>query len=259
MKNILGSVVAVCIAAACAPFADAQILWNNGPVVTHPGAGPGGVDVSMASVVPNAGGSNTTATLWRADDFTVGGPGWSISSIGMLAYDTGFGTPRWTSARIEIREAGASGPGALVASVAATWDLAGINRTFNGVTANTDRQLNALTGNFAGLLLGPGNYWVVLSITHAVGTTTSWVPYVMDPNPGQPNNPTTRVGNSMVTTDSGATWQAGIVTTGNWNQSPELPFTIQGTVIPEPTTYALLACGALAIAAAARRRRRCQH
>ncbi len=97
---------------------------------------------------------------------------------------------------------------------------------------------------------------MVLKITHSVAATNSWVPYVMDPNAANPNNPITRVGNSMVTTDSGATWVPGTVTTGGWNQSPEIPFLVRGEVIPEPATVALLAFGGLAIAAGAYRRRK---
>lgn len=227
-------------------------LWDNGPLVTHAGAGAGGADVSMASLVPNTTGSNVTAALWRADDFTVGGPGWDVSSVVMFGYDTNNATPRWTSASISIY---ADSPtGTLVASSSATWELAGINRVFNGAgnLSNTARQVNSITADFGSLLLDAGNYWVVLSITHAVDGTNSWVPYVMDIDPANPDNPITRVGNSQVTTDSGVTWGPGNVTTGGWNQSPELPFLVYGSVVPAPASLALLGLGGFV---AGRRRR----
>lgn len=226
--------------------ASADILYNNGPLVTHPGAGPGGVNVSMASAVPNTGGSNVTATVWRADNFAVGGPGWSVSTINMFAYDTSNPTPRWSTAQIQIRAGAANG--AVVGSAVPTWGLAGINRTFNGVTADTARQLSMLTADFGGLDLDPGTYFAVLTITNSATPTpaNNWFPYVMDINPNNANDPITRVGNSLVSTDSGVNWVAGVVTTGSWNQSPEVPFVVNGTLIPEPASaMAVLGLGML--------------
>jgi hypothetical protein len=223
--------------------ASADILFNNGPMITHPDAGPGGVDVSMASVVPNSGGSNTTATIWRADDFAVSGDGWNVSTINMFAYDTSNPTPRWSTAQIQIRSGAANGT--VVGSAVPTWGLAGINRTFNGGTTDTARQLSMLSADFGGLELDPGTYFAVLTITSSAGAN-NWVPYVMDINPNNANDPITRVGNSLVSTDSGANWTAGVVTTGGWNQSPELPFVVNGTLIPEPASaMAVLGLGVL--------------
>lgn len=223
--------------------ASADILFNNGPLVTHPDAGPSGVDVSMASAIPNAGGSNVTATIWRADNFAVGGPGWTVSTISTFAYDTANPTPRWTSAQIQIRS-GTPG-GAVVGSAAASWGLAGINRTFNGVLTNTDRQLSMITADFGSLELAPGTYWMTLSIVNSAGAN-SWFPYVMDIDPNNPGNPITRVGNSMVSTDSGVTWGAGTVTTGGWNQQPEVSFLVNGNLVPEPASaMAVLGLGVL--------------
>jgi hypothetical protein len=187
----------------------------------------------MASAVPNSGGSNTTATVWRADDFAVGGPGWSVSTINMFAYDTSNPTPRWSTAQIQIRAGAANG--AVVGSAVPTWGLAGINRTFNGVTTDTARQLSMLTADFGGLELDPGTYFAVLTITNSAAAN-NWVPYVMDINPNNANDPITRVGNSLVSTDSGANWTPGTLATGGWNQAPEVPFVVNGTLIPEPSS-----------------------
>lgn len=247
-KLFVMSVIAGTAAAASA----GSTLWDNGPMVTHAGAGAGGADVSMASAVPNTTGSNVTSALWRADDFTVGGPGWNVSSVVMFGYDTNFASPRWSSASISIY---ADAPdGTLMATSAATWELAGINRVFNGAgnLSNTARQINQITADFGSLQLDAGNYWVVLSITHSVAGTNSWTPYVMDIDPANPDNPITRIGNSRVTTNSGATWGPGNVTTGDWNQSPEIPFLVMGSVVPAPGALAVLGLGGLV---AGRRRR----
>lgn len=243
MKTYTCSFLTAALCALWVPGAAAQ-LWDNGPLVTHPGGGPGGVDVSMASSVPNATGSNVTATTWRADDFSNAVP-WVVTSIDMYAYDTNFPAPRWTSAEIQIRRGAPDGP--LVSSAAATWQLAGINRVFNGAgnLANTARGVNVLTADFGGVNLSPDTYFSTLSIVHSQ-TANSWFPYVMDINPANPDDPITRVGDSMVSTDSGASWTPGTVTTGGWNMSPEVPFRVYGQVVPEPASWVslvLLVCG----------------
>ncbi|MCC5821667.1 MAG: PEP-CTERM sorting domain-containing protein [Phycisphaerales bacterium] len=250
------SKISMCCAgliAASAGLASADVLWDNGSMVTHAGAGAGGADVSMASAVPNTAGSNVTASLLRGDDFSVGGPGWIISNIQMFAYDTNNANPRWSDAQISIRENNGGSVGDVVASAAATWEYSGINRVFNGEAnlSNTARQIQTLTADFGGLVLGAGDYWVTIGITNTAGVN-SWMSFVMDNNPDDANNPITRVGNSIISTNSGETWAAGNVTTGDWNQSPELPFLINGTIVPAPGAMALLGLGGLM---AGRRRR----
>lgn len=232
---------------------EAQILWDNGPMVTHPGAGAGGADVSMASLLPNAAGSNITAALWRGDDFTVGGPGWIVDQIDVFGYDTNNPVPRWDDATVQIRAG--SPDGAVVGSASATWQLAGINRTFNGAgnLGNEARQISRLTADFGGLNLTPGDYWMVYTITHSVAGTNSWFSYVMDINPANPDDPITRVGNSVSGADSGMTWATASVTTGGWNQAPEIPFIVYGQVVPEPASMLLLALSGIACLALRRR------
>lgn len=221
-------------------------LWNNGPLVTHVGAGAGGADVSMASAVPNAGGSNITATAWRADDFTVSGGGWMVNSITGFAYDTNNNPPRFGAGTIEIRQGTVTG--SVVASVAATWADSGIYRVFNGAAnlSNTARRVFNITGNFGGVSLADGTYFAVFNMSNTAATN-NWMPYVMDPNSGNPDDPITRIGNSVVSVDSGVTWNPATVTTGSWNQAPELPFAIEGDAVPEPATMIGLGAGVLAL------------
>lgn len=248
----------VVAALAVVAGANAQLLYSNGPLVTHPGQGAGGADVSMASLVPNTGGSNVTAAVWRADDFTVGGPGWVVNRIDTYAYDTNNANPRFANALIQIRRGSAEGE--VVASANATWSYSGINRVFNGVAnlSNTARQLQRVTGTFADIVLDPGLYFMVFKVDNTASTPTAvvnnWVPYVMDINPSDANDPITRIGNSLVSTNSGVSFSTATVTTGGWNQAPELAFEVYGQPVPEPAT--MLALGAGLAAVAARRRRR---
>jgi hypothetical protein len=201
----------------------------------------------MASAVPNSGGNNTNATIANqfaiADDFTVGGAGWNVTTVEMFAYDTGApaGVPRFTSALMEIRQG--TPTGALMGTGTVTWAYSGINRVFNGVgnLLNTDRQVQRMTGVF-NVTLAPGTYWMVQSIQT---TGSAWTPYVMDLNPQNANDPITRVGNAMIRNTG--VWAPGTVTTGGWNQAPEHPFIVNGSPVPEPASMVALGLGALAL------------
>ena len=84
-------------AAPAAPAANpAAILFDNGPLTTHPGGGAGGAN---ASAVQTALGLTTfgfghaiTTGFRMADDFTVPAGGWNISTITFYAYQTGSTT-----------------------------------------------------------------------------------------------------------------------------------------------------------------------
>ena len=231
-------------------------LWDNGPFITHPGAGFGGAHVSMASAVPNSAGNNTNGTIVNsfaiADDFTVGGLGWDVTTVEMFAYDSlaPAGVPRFTSTLMEIRDG--SPTGTLIATGTTSWAYSGINRVFNGAAnlLNTDRQVQRVTGVF-NVTLNPGTYWLV----HSIQTTGSaWTPYVMDPNVQNPNDPITRVGNAMIRNTG--VWAPGTVTTGAWNQAPEHPFIVNGQPVPEPGSMIALGLGAAALLARRRRNKK---
>ena len=75
---------------------DGVVLYDNGPLVTHPGGGAGGAD---ASALQTALGMNTlgsgnqlSAGNRIADDFTVTGGGWFIETVTFFGYQTGSST-----------------------------------------------------------------------------------------------------------------------------------------------------------------------
>ena len=73
------------------------VLYDNGPLVTHPGGGAGGAD---ASALQTTLGMNTLGAGHQfllgyrlADDFTVTDPcGWDVQTITFFAYQTGSTT-----------------------------------------------------------------------------------------------------------------------------------------------------------------------
>lgn len=229
---------AIALVMVVAPLAMAAELYNNGPVVTHPGQGFGGADVSMASSNANSGGANMLSPTYRcADDFTVPAGGWVLDGIKLSGYRTSAppGNPGWTTFDLKIWAGANPGVGAPVYQTNAAPAIAFTNvyRIFNGVAnlQNTDRALNSLTFALPNLNLAAGQYWFDLSVG---GAATGWMNYVMDPNPANPNDPITRIGNAKQWT--GASWVAPTYT-------PEFPFSVTG--VPEPAALALLALGLL--------------
>ena len=72
------------------------ILFDNGPLTTHPGGGAGGANASAlqtALTLTSYGFGHAITTGFRmADDFTVPAGGWNISQITFYAYQTGSTT-----------------------------------------------------------------------------------------------------------------------------------------------------------------------
>jgi hypothetical protein len=255
------------IVALSASFASAQVLFNNhgtGAVpelVTHPGAGPGGVDVSMTSSTYNVAGSavlrqGATGPHFRiADDFTVTGPGWDLNAITVFAYQTGQAAPGWTGFNMNIWSGAPNAGGTIVGtSTLASFSSANINRVFNGAAnlTNTDRRVQAITFNLAGLTLAPGTYWIDWQVE---GGASAWAPTVTRPNPANPNAPIDVFGNGLQMT-TGGVWQ--FIGTGSGvpqGQGGETPFIVYGQPVPEPGTMLALAAGLGAIAARRRRKK----
>jgi hypothetical protein len=245
-----------------AGIAGAQtLLHDNGGMVTHPGAGPGGRDVSMAESIGgvSTAGSNVLAQAgvhFRiADDFVVTGPGWIVANVRVHAYQTGAATPTWTGAELNIWNAEPAAEGAQMvftqSYTAGQLNITntGINRIFNGAAnlTNQDRQVNSLTMSTGNLVLNPGTYWIDWRI---VGGASAWAPYVMVANPVEPNSPTTVFDNGRQMFNAAGDWQPLLQAPG-----AETPFHVYGEVVPEPTTMLALAAG---VGLLARRRRKAQ-
>jgi len=228
------------LAVAAATVAYGDLLYDNGPFITHPGQGAGGADVSMCSVNPNSGGSNmrlTTEPYYRcADDFVVPAGGWILDKVRTFGYETGAapGSPAWTGFSMKIWS-GTPGTGTVVYQTTAAPTIAwtGVYRVFNGTTnlTNTQRAVNYLDWTLPNVQLGPGTYWVDVQVQ---GGSSGWWNYVMDPNPSNPNDPITRVGNAMQLTTSG--WGPAVAGTPAVNVS--FPFLVYG--VPEPASLILL-------------------
>jgi subtilisin family serine protease len=212
------------------------VLYDNGPLVTHPGAGPGGSDHStlqnvslgMLTLGFNAGLPNG---FRMADDFTVTeSGGWNVDTITFYAYQTGSTTTSsFTHVNYRIWDGVPGEPGSnLVFGDTTTNRLLStdwINAyRISETTINTQRPIMHVIAE-GGFHLAPGTYWVDWQLD---GTIAS--------GPWQP--PVTITG--QATTGNGLQFNP---TTGLWAPANDtgtgtpqgLPFTIEGELAdPHP-------------------------
>lgn len=231
-----------------------QTIYSNGGIVTNPGAGSFGADVSQASVTANSGGSSAFLSgagpgFRIADNFTVPvGETWTVTSISNLLYITStlgtYGNPPAspiTSINMNIWNGNPSlGGSSIVASSTAlgtaTWT--NIYRTFNGTLVNDQRPVFDVQTTFPSIVLTSGTYYMDIQAagTSPNGTTTVFMPFVMTAPGGVP---TTTVGDAFQMSAAGV-W--ALTSVGSALQPVEFPFSVQGSIaaVPEPATYGLI-------------------
>ncbi|TDE02430.1 S8 family serine peptidase [Jiangella asiatica] len=209
-------------------------LYDNGPVVTHPAAGPDGSDRSvmqnvtlgMTTLGVNGGAS---AGNRLADDFTVTDPyGWDVEAVTFLAYQTGSSTDSTidgVTLRIWDGEPGA--PGSEVVFGDTTTDRrsdtawSGAYRV-SETNLDTARPVMTVTAA-AGVHLEPGTYWLDWQFAADSGTGP-WQPPVTVPGE--------RVTGDGRQLGASGTWLA-VVDAGT-GTALGLPFTVTGTATPAP-------------------------
>jgi hypothetical protein len=242
-------------ALTCAANAWAVELYNNGPLATGATLTGGGIapagtqwsELQTSLGLNTLGFGHAVSSGFRvADDFTVPAPGWTIDSIRVFAYQTGGSSTTTTFNNVNFR----------------IWDgvpnAAGSNIVFGDTTTNrltgssfsslyrasstapgTTRPIWNLDAS-AGVDLGPGTYWIDWQ---AGGTLASgpWAAPVtilgLNAKPGSNGlqyDPTALLWNPA--NDSG---------TGTPRQ--DLPFVINGSLIPEPASFGLLTLSGIAL------------
>lgn len=204
------------------------VLYDNGPLITHPGGGAGGADVSAlqtALAMSTFGfGNQLTAGNRVADDFTVTGGGWFIDTITFFGYQTGSSTAStFTAVNLRIWDGPPNLPTSSVVfgdtttnrMISSTWS--NIYRTLDTSLGATDRPIMANV-TAINTFLPAGTYWVDWQ---ADGTLASgpWAPPISIL--GQ-----TTTGNAQQFTTAGG-W-ANLIDTGSGTPQG-LPFIIEGS------------------------------
>ena len=206
------------------------LLYDNGPLVTNPGAGSGGADVSAiqssygSTLFGSGNNAGAASPIYLADDFTVPAGGWTVSDIEFFGYQTGGNptTSTFTNVFVQIW----NGPPNVAGSAVVFGDLttnrlasstfSGIFRTDATTFSNTQRPIYRNTVTI-GATLPAGTYWVQWGSTGSLASGP-WAPPVTVAGATTPPP-----GNALQFT-AGA-WQAAL----DGTFGIDLPFLVNGT------------------------------
>jgi len=158
--------------------------YNNGPIVNSPGTGTGGMDESLVYTPLTLWGAGMqSGTNSVADDFTVTGGMWDVSSMEFLGYQSFSGTTSSiTGIYVQVWNGNPTVAGSTV-----VWGDMTTNRMTStsfaniyrgSVSGNTDRPVMKIIANTAGLSLMPGTYWVQFAASGSASYTGPWVPTI---------------------------------------------------------------------------------
>lgn len=212
------------------PGAPLAVLFDNGPLVNSPGTGPGGADESLAmdttAGLTTRGFNHSLSGAFRvADDFTVTGWGWNVTSISFFPYMGNSPTTPSpiTGINLQIWDGSPDGVGSTV-----LFGDTATNRLTSSAFANIYRRLESqptdatrpvMVSAAAVLLsLAPGTYWLDWQVDGDITFTGPWAPPVTID--GQ-----TTTGNALQSV--AAVWQPAVDAT---LLTPlGLPFIVEGT------------------------------
>jgi uncharacterized repeat protein (TIGR01451 family) len=216
-----------------------ELLHDNGPFVTHPGAGPGGSDHSVLQnstlgMITLGFGVQQSAGNRMADDFTVTDPnGWDVSQLRFYAYQTGSGTTSTiTGLNYRIWDGPPNEPTSNIIFgdtttnrlVATNWSNA---YRVSQTTVDTNRPIMNVDAS-GGFHLPAGTYWVDWQFAGSLAS-----------GPWQPPITITGVtvtGNAMQYTSTG--W-APANDTGTTPYQQGMPFLIHGVIADDPVCSTL--------------------
>jgi hypothetical protein len=204
-------------------------LYDNGPLITHPGGGAGGNNASALqtalSMTLYGFGAQITAGNSMADDFTISGADWEINELHFFTYQTGSTTTSTiTDLRFQIYNGAPNAGGTVIWGDLTTNRLSStswtnIYRVLDTDLLNTQRPImRAVAQLSTPITLSAGTYWIEFQFG---GTLTSgpWAPPVTIL--GQ-----TTTGNALQKTSAG--WAAAL--DGSFPQG--VPFLIFGNSGP---------------------------
>jgi hypothetical protein len=241
--------------------ASADILYDWSNIQTGTGNGFNGANTSAtgggSTLLGVTQTSPTPGQTMLSERFVLSSIS-TISSISFTGYSTSSGYPfpptsPFTSASLSIYSAQPGTAGAAVLFTSNTLSMTawtGIYRV--GATDLTDRSrpVFTITMGFDNVLLSSGTYWAAWTVTGVVAPGAPGVslsPPVMNPDGTSP------IGTALRSFNGGATWTPVL---DNVNRQINVPLTVTGTAIPEPSAVGLVLVAAAGFAVAAFRTRR---
>lgn len=243
MKKLYSSILLVVLVFFSAMTLHAQTpLYDNGPLVTHPGGGYGGADASVLNTSANLStlgfGHQVIAGNRVADDFTVtAAGGWQIDGIIFYAYQTGdvTDTSTITAVNYQIWDGPPNDPASTVIYGDTTTNRltssywSNIYRVIDTDMLGTTRRI--MRNNVsADVHLAQGTYWLDWQ-TDGLLSSGPWVPPITIWGQGA-------TGNALQYTSASGVWNTA---TDSGSDDPQgLPFILLTAGIT-PTTFVLTA------------------
>jgi hypothetical protein len=206
------------------------VLWDNGPLVTHPGGGFGGFDASVLQSVSGPAlttygfGAQQTAGNSMADDFTVTGT-WTLNTIKFFSYQTGSTTTSTiTGIYVQIWNGAPNAGGTVVWGDLTTNRLsstawASMYRSIETDFLASNRPIMEVVANVAGCVLSAGTYWVQYQFTGSLASGP-WAPPISIWDTGL-------TGNALQYTSTG--WATAVSGTAPNTYAQGMPFIVDGT------------------------------
>ena len=233
MKRLV--TVSAGLALLLAGSAFGAMLWDNGPLVTHPGGGFNGADASALQtdlgLTIYGFGHQLSAGNTIADDFEVGAGGWTIDSMLFYAYQTGSSTNSTiTGVYVQIYD-GEPGAGGnviwvdLVTNLLADTAWMGAYRVLDTDLMASNRPIMESEATI-GTFLDEGTYWVEWQSDGSL-SSGPWAP------------PISILGET--TTGNGKQWTGAWAPAMDGNSPQGFPFIING--VPTPGALPLLLLG----------------
>jgi hypothetical protein len=150
---------------------DLALLYDNGPLITHPGGGSGGADASALQTALTLTiygfGAQISANNSVADDFTIVGSDWAIDEIQFFTYQTGSTTTSTINdVRMQIWNGAPNGGGSVIYGDLTTNRLSSTSwtnmyRVLDTDLLNTQRPVMRVVVQFSpALVLSAGTYWL---------------------------------------------------------------------------------------------------
>ncbi|MBP1642639.1 MAG: hypothetical protein H6Q03_1308 [Acidobacteria bacterium] len=216
---------------AAAQEGSVVVLFDNGPLLTHPAGGCAGNDLSAAQNttlgLTSRGFNHSVSGDFRvADDFVVDPPGWELDQVELYAYQGGSTTASpITAVNYQIWDGSPDDPLAVVVcgdpttNRMSTTEWTSMWRALlSEATTDCTRPIMRQNVDAVGCLLPPGTYWIDWQTDGDIAFTGPWAPpiAVLDQNP--PGNALQQVA---------GTWQA--VVDAALLTPLDLPFVIHGT------------------------------
>lgn len=249
MRNLTIAAFAACAIGANAggilfDNADGRGLGVEGLATSPRGAGGFYSELTL----PNTTfGFTANATFALADNFTVGANPWMLSTATVYGYNTGATTPTITGGIYRVlgdlagapNEANVVGTGTWMSTV-----FTDIYRATAGGASGDTRRVQRVTVDMGGLVLAASTtYWLSFQNT---GPAAAFTPPLTAANATQPSG-------SLNAHQLNAGVWAPILDVGG-QTTQDLPFILEGTVVPEPGTFIAIGLGLAGLALARRRK-----